>query len=353
MRKHLYLLGLCFLTTGAYAQKISTKNTIIDCKQVTFKHPVTALFTMTNSGDKPLLINSVKTSCGCTTASFPTTPVAAGASLEVSVTYDAKQMGHFYKQIAIYSNAAKPAMLAIKGVVTAEPAGYNGNYPFALGALSADRNDILFDNVNQGDMPIAEINIRNDGDKVARPVLMSLPAYLAAEVQPARIAPGRTGKVVVQLNSSKLRDLGLTQTTVYLGLFPGDKISQEKGITVSTVALPAFKKLTAKQRRQAPKLRLSDGQLNLGSFQGAAKKRGFILLTNKGNSPLTIHSLQMFTTGLEVSLNKTELQPGESTRLKITAEAEGLKKAQQKPRILMITNDPDNAKVVINVNVKP
>jgi len=61
----------------------------------------------------------------------------------------------------------------------------------------------------------------------------------------------------------------------------------------------------------------------------------------------------MFTTGLEVSLNKTELQPGESTRLKITAEAEGLKKAQQKPRILMITNDPDNAKVVINVNVKP
>ena len=160
MRKHLYLLGLCFLTTGAYAQKISTKNTIIDCKQVTFKHPVTALFTMTNSGDKPLLINSVKTSCGCTTASFPTTPVAAGASFEVSVTYDAKQMGHFYKQIAIHSNAAKPAILAIKGVVTAEPAGYNGNYPFALGALSADRNDILFDNVNQGDMPIAEINIR-------------------------------------------------------------------------------------------------------------------------------------------------------------------------------------------------
>ena len=77
------------------------------------------------------------------------------------------------------------------------------------------------------------------------------------------------------------------------------------------------------------------------------------MLTNKGNEPLTIHSLQMITAGLEVSLNKTELQPGESARLKITADAQGLKKVKQQPRILMITNDPDNAKVMINVNVKP
>ena len=61
----------------------------------------------------------------------------------------------------------------------------------------------------------------------------------------------------------------------------------------------------------------------------------------------------MLTAGLEVSLAKTELKPGESTRLKITAEAEGLKNVKQQPRILMITNDPDNAKVVINVNAKP
>ena len=353
MKKHLYLLGIGLLAIGANAQKISTKKTTLDCKQVMFKHPVTAVFTMTNSGDKPLFINSVKTSCGCTTASYPTNSIAAGASFDVSVTYDAKQMGHFYKQIGIYSNAAEPTMLAIKGVVTAEPVGYNGDYPVMLGALAADHNDIMFDDVNQGDMPIAEINIRNDGEEVARPVLMSLPAYLAAEVQPARIAPGRTGKVIVQLNSSKLRDLGLTQTTVYLGMFPGDKISHDKGITVSAIALPAFGKLTDKQRHQGPKLRLSDGQLNLGSFQKASKKRGYILLTNKGNEPLTIHSLQMITAGLEVSLNKTELQPGESARLKITADAQGLKKVKQQPRILMITNDPDNAKVMINVNVKP
>ena len=66
MIKHFLLLGLSTLTMGAYAQIISTKNTTIDCKQVMFKHPVTAVFTLKNGGDKPLLINRIKTTCGCT-----------------------------------------------------------------------------------------------------------------------------------------------------------------------------------------------------------------------------------------------------------------------------------------------
>ena len=46
------------------------------------------------------------------------------------------------------------------------------------------------------------------------------------------------------------------------------------------------------------------------------------------------------------------LRPGETARLRITAERQGLRNARVKPRVLMITNDPTNAKVVINVNVE-
>ena len=38
-------------------------------------------------------------------------------------------------------------------------------------------------------------------------------------------------------------------------------------------------------------------------------------------------------------------------KLKITVLAEKLKTIRSKPRVLMITNDPDNPKVTINVNV--
>ena len=87
-------------------------------------------------------------------------------------------------------------------------------------------------------------------------------------------------------------------------------------------------------------------------FDGKSKKKDEIQLSNIGRTPLTISSLRMFTPGLKISLGKSTLQPGESTKLKITAERDELKKARTKPRILMITNDPDKSKVVININIK-
>ena len=80
-----------------------------------------------------------------------------------------------------------------------------------------------------------------------------------------------------------------------------------------------------------------------------AKQTANITIENIGRSELDISSLQMFTTGLKVKLNKTRLQPGEQATLKITAETKTLRAARSKPRVLMITNDPMKPKVVINI----
>jgi hypothetical protein len=53
-----------------------------------------------------------------------------------------------------------------------------------------------------------------------------------------------------------------------------------------------------------------------------------------------------------VSMDKTSVEPGETLRLRVTASAKDLKFARSKPRILMITNDPEKPKVTIDVNVK-
>ena len=60
----------------------------------------------------------------------------------------------------------------------------------------------------------------------------------------------------------------------------------------------------------------------------------------------------MFTGGLKISLNKSRLMPGEYAKLKITAMRDDLLKVRTRPRILMITNDPDKAKIVITINSK-
>ncbi|MBM6993709.1 MAG: DUF1573 domain-containing protein [Prevotella sp.] len=352
-KKHITvaLLALTFVSAGA--QEITTESKVIDCGQVVFKHPVTAEFEMKNSGGQPLTITNVRTSCGCTTVSYPQNAIPAGATFTVSATYDAKQMGHFDKQIGIYSNASgDPTILSVRGVVVGEIVDFQGEYPYQMGDLAVDANDIEFDNVNRGDHPFQKIHIKNNGTKTAEPVIMHLPDYLRAEVSPSRIAPGHSATATIVLDSHRLRDLGLTQTSVFLGSFLGDKVSADKELTVSTVLLPGFENMTDAQRANAPKMRLSAGSLELGSFKGKTKKKGEIEITNEGRSVLNIRSLQMFTTGLEVSLNKTEIKPGETAKLKVTALAKELKTARSRPRVLMITNDPENTKVVININIQ-
>jgi hypothetical protein len=85
---------------------------------------------------------------------------------------------------------------------------------------------------------------------------------------------------------------------------------------------------------------------------GKNRKKAELTLTNKGRTVLEISSLQMFTEGLTLTLDKRKLEPGQRARLKVVGNLDLLKKARQKPRILMITNDPDQAKVVIPIYVK-
>ncbi len=317
------------LAVSASAQKISTQSEIVDCGQVVFRKPVTAEFLMKNEGSKPLIIHQVYKSCGCTEVVYPKNSVAPGGSFLVKAVYDAKQMGTFHKQICLYSNASEePFILSMRGRVVSNVVDFAGPYNELLGELKSDAQEVEFDDVNRGDRPVQRIHIFNPTEEMMEPVVMHLPNYL-------------------------LRDFGLNQTSVYLGERPGDKIAPEKEIVVSAVLLPSFDKLTAEQKEQAPKVELSTTDLNLGSFNGKKKRKGEILVTNRGKSVLDIRSMQMFTMGLQVQLKKSKIQPGETVKMKVTAVAADLKKSRAKhPRILMITNDPENAKVVIRINVK-
>ena len=338
----------------AMAQKIETSGDVIDCGQVLFRSPVTAEFEITNKGSRPLVIKDVKTDCGCTIVEFPRNEIKRGTVATVKATFDAKQMGHFQKRIGIYSNDKdkSPVILTMKGVVVREVVDFSGEYPFTLGTLRTDKNDIEFDDVNNGERPQQEIHIMNPTEETVQPVVMHLPGYLTADVSPSKIAPKHSGVIKLTLNSAKLRDFGLTQTSTYLGAKPGEKIGEDKELSISAVLLPDFNKLTETQLLNAPKMKLSASNLELGSFNGKAEKKGVIEITNEGKSTLRIRSMQMFTRGLRISLSNTNIEPGKTAKLKVTAIAEELKTVRSQPRILMITNDPDQAKVIIRINAE-
>ena len=352
MKNLLFCLFALLLSAPVAAQKLVAFKTTVDVGKTGYQMPVTAVFEFRNKSIRRLKIDDVRPDCNCTSVDYPRGEIGMGDKFEIKMTYDARQLGHFDKQAAIISNGSKkPIYIRMKGVVLAEWQDFSTSFPVEMGDLRLDRNVLEFDDVNKGFQQVQELHIYNNGTRVYQPNLMHLPAYLTAVVTPERLSPSRAGKITVTLNSDKLHDYGLTQTAVYLAGNPGDKVSPDHEISVSAVLLPAFREMTPEQRHYAPKLYLSKGSVDM-QFGGKSKKKEVIEIVNQGRAELNITSLQLFTGGLEVSLGKRRLQPGESTRLKITALRDDLLKARIRPRILMITNDPDNPKVTININCK-
>lgn len=351
MKKRKGLLPLCLLASMAVsAQDIATEMSTIDLGRVLFRQPATATFELRNSGKTDLNIDQVRTNCGCTVVDFPSRSVPEGQAFILNATYDAKQLGHFEKLVGIYANGAKePFILRLKGIVVSPDDHATVDYAHQLGVLSVDKDNIEFDDVNRGDRPVQQIRILNNSDKSVEPVVMHLPSYLTATVAPRKIAPGRTGTATIMLDSHGLHSYGLTQTSIYLGANPGDKVAENKELTVSTVLLPERQMLSADQRIHAPLLKLSADSVDLGKFSKKTKLRAEVQISNIGKSTLDVQSLQMFTAGLKLSLSSQRIAPGQSAKLRITGHRDALRRAKSQPRILMITNDPDHPKVVINI----
>jgi len=85
--------------------------------------PVTTVFTFTNIGIEPLILQEVKPTCGCTIADYTKTPVKKGESGKITITYNAAVAAPFTKTIIVTSNAKTPQKyLNIVGEVVAKAA---------------------------------------------------------------------------------------------------------------------------------------------------------------------------------------------------------------------------------------
>ena len=347
-----FIITLFIITLSVIAQpRLSSNKETHNFGQIEWKHPVNVEYTITNTGDKPLVLTNVTTSCACSVASWTKTPIAPGEKGTVSATFDAKALGHFEKTVGIYSNA-QPSLVYLKfvGEVVQEVTDFTKTHPYAIGSIRLDRNEFAFPDAHRGEEPTLTFSVVNLSDRPYEPVLMHLPPYLKMEKKPNVVLKGKRGTVKLTLDTRQLTDLGLTQASVYLARFAGDKVSEENEIPVSAILLPDFSGMTEQDSLNAPAIRLSETDIDLSARLAKKHKASHdIVITNAGKAPLQISKLQVFNSSVGVSLKKTVLQPGETTKLRVTIHKKNTGKKKHHLRILMITNDPAQPKVEINV----
>lgn len=121
--KHLItilFIGLISFSVNAQEKvaKIDFKTDTIDYGTVEKGSDGIRVFEFTNTGDAPLIVSKVSSSCGCTVPKWSKDPILPGKTGEIQVKYDTNRVNPIRKTITVISNADTPTVaLKIKGLV--------------------------------------------------------------------------------------------------------------------------------------------------------------------------------------------------------------------------------------------
>ena len=103
---------------GKKVAKMEFKSETIDYGEIKKGSDGVRVFEFTNTGDAPLVIEDVKSSCGCTVPKKPEEAILPGNTGQIEVKYDTKRVGPIRKTVTVYSNAEESVKaLKIKGTV--------------------------------------------------------------------------------------------------------------------------------------------------------------------------------------------------------------------------------------------
>ena len=125
MKKALILLAFALISTVGIAQNgpkivFSAKDNTIDFGKVSPTENGSRDFIFTNTGNAPLVITNVLSTCGCAVPTKPEAPIMPGKTGKITIKYN-MALGPIRKTITVESNAVNyddgRVALKIKGEV--------------------------------------------------------------------------------------------------------------------------------------------------------------------------------------------------------------------------------------------
>ena len=124
MKKLFFIAAAFIITAGAMAQTAKTDdfvkfNTIkYDFGKVKQNVPAVYSFELTNTSDKPLVIENAHATCGCTVPEYQKDPILPGKTTKIKVQYNAANGGQFDKTVYVkFAGVDAEKSLGITGEV--------------------------------------------------------------------------------------------------------------------------------------------------------------------------------------------------------------------------------------------
>lgn len=340
MKRFFLMLWLGLLSVSlAMAQEISFKESVHQFGKVREEGKVHAQFVLTNTGDAPLIIRRVSVTCGCTTPTYPKTPIAPGDTAVIDVAYNTEgRPGNFNKNITVYSNAiSQPTYtLTVRGTVEGRNNTAASLYPKEIGPLRLRSNQLFLGEVVLGSLRTETIPVFNQNEEMPIKIsFQSVPKHVRVSVSNSVLEAGETAIITVNYVSSDIKDYGRREDFFYVTAEGSQKFSGK--IRISCHLKEDFSK--KKNAAKKPVATYSQSTVDFGDLKKGTQAELRIKLTNTGNESLAIRKIDSPAAQLRVKASKEVVAAGKSVDLTFTLDTSKLK-SFIKYYVDVITNDP-------------
>lgn len=278
------------------------------------------IFKVKNTGDAPLVITHVQSSCGCAEPQWTAEPIQPGQYGEVAIIYSTtNRPGPFKKNITVYTNEKKRRQrLTIQGDVIPKPKELNAVFNDTIGVIQMEYRDFLFHTIRPKEVSVKEIWIQNISDKDISLAAEDVPAHIKIEL-PEKLASRKPQRLKITLDGSAIDTRGRLISKLKLKTKSESGQTETDFITVAANFIDDFGKLTPAERKESPTIELSATLVDFGKLKkrGKAVSQQFTI-TNEGESPLILHSISADNPLVEtIALKNKTLQPGETTNVQL------------------------------------
>lgn len=303
---------------------------------------VTCQMRFVNTGDEPLVISKVKSSCGCTAAEYPRTPIAPGDTSAVELRYSSRDIpGEFEKNVWVYTNGdPSKTLLTVKGLVIGSPENILEKYPVGEGAVRFSHASLPLGEVTKGRQREAFVTGYNTGEQAMQTTVVGLPPHIKARVLPDTIMPGKLVTVSFFYDSWTAPLWGLNTDSVTIVTHPVADTTDVQVLPFSIMAQVKedFSRLTDKERSNAPDAVFSADKLDFGTLTGDEAVTRSFTIKNEGKNNLIIRRLYIPEGNITAQADMLEVKKGKKATIGVTVN--GCKETMLNTTLTVITNDP-------------
>ncbi|MDP4222639.1 MAG: DUF1573 domain-containing protein [Bacteroidota bacterium] len=305
-------------------------------------------FSVTNTGDQPLVIQNIVASCGCTTPDWTKNPIPPKGTGKITAIYDpANRPGPFNKTLSVYTNSKPEVMvLVIKGEVIPHEKTVEELFTFPVGPVRFESNHLAFTNVKKNEKKIRVMQVINTSSAPAKLTFDNVPSYLTLKANPETLKPGQKGIVEGTYDATKNPAWG--NVSDMIKIVTNGEVQQTVYYYVSANLVEDFSGLSKEELANAPVFTVESTTVDLGKIAGSTANNVEFKFTNTGKRDLIIRNIRASCgcTAVQQGTQGQAIKPGESGSIKATFNS-GSYTGKVTKAIYVNTNDPKNSEVVL------